>query len=122
MGIPNYGSNKAGGALGWLKNYDAVKEYNDTQFSEDVSSCVKVNSAQSLESALFLRVENNKISLNSAIINFNDNSILGKDIEIDFYNSSSGTMKNEPRMKARSAFIYNQNTKLNKVVYKHGKT
>ena len=26
-------------------------------------------------------------------------------------------MKNEPRMKARSAFIYNQNTKLNKVVY-----
>ena len=44
-------------------NYNAVKEYNDTQFSEDVSSCVKVNSAQSLESALFLRVENNKISL-----------------------------------------------------------
>ena len=42
---------------------------------------------------------------------------MGKDIEIDFYNSSSGTMKNEPRMKARSAFIYNQNTKLNKVVY-----
>ena len=27
MGIPNYGSNKAGNALGWLKNYDAVKDH-----------------------------------------------------------------------------------------------
>ena len=61
--------------------------------------------------------ENNKVSLDNAIINFNDNSILGKDIEIDFYNPLSGTMKNEPRLKSRSAEIYNQNTKLNKVVY-----
>ena len=61
--------------------------------------------------------ENNKISLENAIINFNDGSILGKDLEIDFYNSLSGTMKNEPRLKSRSVMISNQNTKLNKGVY-----
>ena len=61
--------------------------------------------------------ENNKVSLENAIINFNDNSILGKDLEINFYNSLSGIMKNEPRLKSRSGMIDNKNTKLTKAVY-----
>ena len=61
--------------------------------------------------------EKNKIALNNAIINFNDNSILGKDLKFDFYNSLSGVMKNEPRLVSRSVIIENQNTKLNKGAY-----
>ena len=35
---------------------------------------------------------------------------IGKDIEIDFYNPLYGIMKNKPRLKSRSAAIYNRNT------------
>ncbi len=69
------------------------------------------------ESLKYTDYENNKITLENAIINFDDSSILGKDLEINFYNSLSGTMKNQPRLKSRSVLISNQNTKLNKGVY-----
>ena len=95
----------------------SLKDKSGNEFSVDEFVFQINDNLLKSKSLKYKDFENNKLSLNSAIINFNDNSILGKDIEIDFYNSSSGMMKNEPRMKARSAFIYNQNTKLNKVVY-----
>ena len=65
----------------------------------------------------YIDKDKNKGKLKNAIINVADNSIIGNEFEMDFYNSLFGNPLNEPRLKSKSVIIEDNNTTLSKAVF-----
>ena len=65
----------------------------------------------------FIDKDKNKGKIKNAIINVDNNSIVGNDFEIDFYNSLFGDPLNEPRLKSKSVIIEDKNTTLAKAIF-----
>ena len=65
----------------------------------------------------FIDKYKNKSKLKNAIINVVDNSIIGNEFEIEFYNALFGNPSNEPRLKSKSVDIEDKNTTLSKAIF-----
>ena len=65
----------------------------------------------------FIDSQQNKYLLSDVMINTDDNSLYGKDLNIDFNKSLLGNNNNDPRMKAKSVKIKDQSSFLKKGVF-----
>ncbi len=90
-----------------LKNNIQMNEFN----FEIINKLIKAKNVNYIDG------DKNKGKLKNAIINVADNSIIGNEFEIDFYNSLFGNPLNDPRLKSKSVIIENNNTTLSKAVF-----
>lgn len=65
----------------------------------------------------FTDIQSNKYYVEDAIINLEENQIIGKDIAIDFVNSAFGNNKNEPRLKGNKIYSNQDITTVTKGIF-----
>ena len=90
---------------------------NGNKFQLDSFNYYKIKNRIRGKNLIFTDKENNKYFIDDAMVKLDSNEVLGKDLKINFTNSTFDNSKNEPRLKGNKIYSNIDTTKVSKGIF-----
>ena len=99
------------------KDKTNFNDKNGNKFQLDSFNYYKIKNRIRGKNLIFTDKENNKYFIDDAMVKLDSNEVLGKDLKINFTNSTFDNSKNEPRLKGNKIYSNIDTTKVSKGIF-----
>ena len=99
------------------KDKTNFNDKNGNKFQLDSFNYYKIKNRIRGKNLIFTDKENNKYFIDDAMVKLDSNEVLGKDLKINFINSTFDNSKNEPRLKGNKIYSNIDTTKVSKGIF-----